>query len=134
MDKISWFARPLGWIVDLELSGRDARIVAQFLRDLPHPKRYPAWPYSAIAVWAQLNLDALAALEVPEQKLLLLDLRASRQRVLPRVIARCAVLDGYISLVGISLVARGTYDPKTRSALRRLTRDRRIHERLAILE
>lgn len=126
------FSRPLGWIVDLELRDRDALIVAEFLRDVPRPKRGALWPYRSIAVWARLNLDWLTAADIPERNLILLDIRAARQRVLPPIIERCDALDGYISLVGVALVARRTRDAAAKAALRQLTRDPRILERLGL--
>ena len=132
MDNVAPFARPLGWVVDLDLRDRDALIAAEFLRELPRPKRQGSWSYGAVAVWAQLNLDWLAAVDIPERSLVLLDVRAARQRVLPPIIERCAALDGHISLVGVALVARRTRDAATGVALRRLTRDPRILERLGL--
>jgi hypothetical protein len=132
VDNVVLFARPLGWVVDLELRGRDAIIAAEFLRELPSPKRHAAWPYNLVAVWGQLHLDWLATADIPERNLIMLDIRAARQRVLPPIIERCAALQGYLSLVGVRLVARRTHDPVTRTALRRLTRDPRILERLEL--
>jgi hypothetical protein len=129
---IKYFARPLGWVVDLDVQGTDAQILAEFLRSLPHPKRRASWPYGAVAVWAELNLEWFATVDVPERNLLLLDMRASRQRVLPPLIERCATLGGYVSLVGVALVARRTRDAATDAALRRLTRDWRVIERLGL--
>jgi hypothetical protein len=85
-------------------------------------------------MWAQLHLDWLATADIPERYLIMLDIRAARQRVLPPIIERCATLSGYLSLVGVRLVARRTHDAATRKALRRLTRDPRILERLDLLE
>jgi hypothetical protein len=133
MDNVAPFARPLGWVVDLDVSGRDAIIAAEFLRELPSPKRHAAWPYDLIAVWAQLHLDWLATADIPERYLILLDIRASRQRVLPPMIERCANLSGYLSVVGVKLVARRTHDSATCAALRRLTRDHRVLERLGLI-
>jgi hypothetical protein len=130
--RIKQFARPLGWVVDLDLQGRDVQIVAEFLHSLPHPKRHASWPYGAIAVWAELNLDWFATVDVPERNLVLLDIRAARQRVLPPLIERCAALAGYVSLVGVALVARRTRNAATDAALRRLTRDSRVIERLGL--
>jgi hypothetical protein len=132
MRNVAPFARPLGWVVDLALRDRAALIAAEFLRELPRPKQGASWPYGAVAVWAQLNLDWLTSADIPERNLILLDIRAARQRVLPPIIERCAALDGYISLVGVALVARRTRDAATNSALRRLTRDPRILERLGL--
>jgi hypothetical protein len=134
VDNVAPFARPLGWVVDLDVSGRDAIIAAEFLRELPSPKPHAAWPYSFVAVWADLHLDWLATADIPKRYLILLDIRAARQRVLPPIIERCATLQGYLSLVGVKLVARRTHDTVTRMALRRLTRDPRILERLDLLE
>jgi hypothetical protein len=66
------FSRPLGWVVDLDLRGRDAIIAAEFLRELPSPKRYAAWPYTLVAVWADLHLDWLATTDIPERNLVML--------------------------------------------------------------
>lgn len=134
MDNVAPFARPLGWVVDLDVSGRDAIIAAEFLRELPSPKRHAVWPYNLVAVWAQLHLDWLATADIPERYLILLDIRAARQRVLPPIVERCATLQGYLSLVGVRLVARRTHDPATCTALRRLTRDPRVLARLELLE
>jgi hypothetical protein len=124
VDNVAPFARPLGWVVDLDVRGRDAIIAAEFLRELPSPKRHAAWPYDLVALWAQLHLDWLATVDIPERYLILLDIRAARQRVLPPMIERCAALRGHLSLVGVKLVARRTHDARTRAALRGLTRKR----------
>ena len=131
MASVTRFARPLGWVVDLDLRGDDARVVADFLRQLPRPKRGTSWSYDAVAIWAQINLDVLETIDAdPTSKLQAL--RETRQRVLPHIIERCAALDGYLSLVGIGLLARTSPSTATSAALRRLTRDPRIHERLGL--
>jgi hypothetical protein len=134
MDNVAPFARPLGWVVDLDVRGRDAIIAAEFLRELPSPQPHGAWSYDLVALWAQLHLEWLATADIPERYLIMLDIRAARQRVLPPIIKRCATLRGYLSLVGVKLVARRTHDAVTRAALRGLTRDPRILERLDLLE
>jgi hypothetical protein len=125
--------RPLGWIVDFDLRGRDAIIAAEYLRELPYPRGLGAWPYSLVAVWAQMHLDWLEIADIPERHLVMLDIRAARQRVLPPVIERCATIQGFLSTTGVALVARRTHDAPTRAALCRLTRDPRILERLDLL-
>jgi hypothetical protein len=134
VDRVAPFARPLGWVVDLDLRGPDAIVAAEFFRELPSPKRHGAWPYDLVAEWAQLHLEWLAIADIPERHLLMLDIRAARQHVLPPMIERCATVQGYLSLVGVKLVARRTHDAVTRAALRQLTRDPRILERLELLE
>jgi hypothetical protein len=66
----------LDGVVDLDVSGRDAIIAAEFLRELPSYKRHAAWPYSLVAVWADLHLDWLATADIPERNLVMLDIRA----------------------------------------------------------
>ena len=131
MGDVVQFVRPLAWTLDLDLRADEARIVAEFLSQLP--KR--TLTYAALARVVALHLQWLEGESAQSQvarESFYTRLRAERERVLPALVERCDRLEGAVSLAGAALVARQPRDEQTVIALRRLTRDARVLERLGL--
>jgi hypothetical protein len=109
--------RALAWIADLQLSGWEAQLVAEALAGLPKRIRMRTYRYLA------LRLRILQELVVSD------DVR----RDLGPIIDRCGlVLAQNFVVTGAALVARQPRDEATVIALRKLTRDARVLERLGL--
>jgi hypothetical protein len=115
--RIVHLARPLRWVVALELTRGDAQLIGEVLAGMP--TRTALRNYRALA----LRLTILAELVTSD------DIR----RTLERIAKRCeAIHDRTFSVVGAALVARHRRDEATCAALRKLTHDQRVLELLGL--
>lgn len=113
---VSQIVRPLGFVLDLDVRGYEALLIAEAAAGMP--KRRAVWTYRALA----LRLQILERLVVSDEV----------RRDLAPLIKRCWMIrERRFSVVGAALVARDR-DEATSVALRKLTRDPRILERLEL--
>ena len=113
MNNIVPFARPLGWVLDLDLQGDEIRSLAEVLAWCSKPKRRPT--YRLVALRCRIVAACVMSPGVRERLLGLAE--------------RCdQIHERPISLAGMKLVATGDV------SARKLTRDPRILERLCAIE
>ena len=112
------FARPLGWVLDLDVRGvHEAQMVGEVLANIPKTMKNRS--YRGLA----LRMRVLERVVV----------RDDVRRDLAALAERCdSIHSRAFSVTGAALVARYPRDDATRAQLRKLTRDQRVLERLGL--
>jgi hypothetical protein len=115
MGDVVHFARPLQWVLDLDVHGDEIRTLAEVCAWGRRPRRSPT--YRLVALKCRIVAECVTSSEV-QQELLGLAGRCDQISQKP------------ISLVGMNLVAAD--DDAARKELRKLTRDARVLKRLGL--
>ena len=123
------FARPLGWVVDLDLRGpEEIRRTAIALCRLRPPD---ICSYHDVAIVLEQELDRLKA-NPPQSNVLHRQWYAQRLRSLPRQIGVCRGRTDDLSLRGVALMVESRLTFAKLARILRLTTDKRVLERAGV--